>query len=39
MEEGSGQYSVSTYNEQGELEKTVYITAEDGKSPKKACPI
>ena len=38
VEEGSGQYSVSTYNEQGELEKTVYITAEDGQSSEESLP-
>ena len=33
-----GQYSVSTYNEQGELEKTVYVTAEDGQSSEESLP-
>ena len=39
VEEGPGQYSVSTYNEQGELEKTVYVTPDTVNPPKKACPI
>ena len=38
VEEGPGQYSVSTYNEQGELEKTVYVTAEDGQSSEESLP-
>ena len=38
VEEGSGQYSVSTYNEQGELEKTVYVTTEDGQSSEESLP-
>ena len=38
VEEGPAQYSVSTYNEQGELERQFTSRQRTVNPPKKACP-